>query len=131
MGAVLIAALASYGAPFLPMLIILSIFGGPHEPQPLISSVLFLLAWWVVMAPATAGYFAAKLAQHQPLLHGLVSGIVCAILMTFLILNTRHVDRPQLHPSAIKFVGTFLLQTCCGLFGGWLWRYRNRSLIEL
>jgi hypothetical protein len=131
MGAVLIATLASYGAPFPPVLIILSIFGGPNEPQPLIASMLFILAWFVVLAPATAGYFAAKMARHQPLLHGLVTGIVCGIAMTFLVLMTPHIDRPQLHPSAIKYIGSFLLQTCCGLFGGWLWRYRNRSVIEL
>lgn len=118
--ALLIALFAFYLAPLLPLIVIASIpyFFGAEPGQRLRlwqSPFLLMLAWFYAVAPVGAAYLAAKLARQQPLLHGLVVGLVGAILVTL-----------WMHSDSLGFkILLALLVASCGLFGGWLWRYRS------
>lgn len=121
LGALLIAFLAWYVAPALPLVVISSIpnffLGDPatREGVPIWQSgALLLLAWIMALAPVGSGYLAAKLAQQQPLLHGLVIGMISGLIAVLWI------GAPWLFELALA-----ALVTCCGFFGGWLWRYRH------
>ena len=121
-GAILIALFAFYVAPILPLMVITSIpnfIGSSVETRSTFMpfTLLLLFAWAYAIAPIGAGYFAAKLAGHQPLLHSLIVGVIGATLITL----WSH--------SASAAIGTSLaiLMALSGLFGGWLWRYRNRQ----
>lgn len=121
--AVLIALFAFYVAPILPLVVLSSApnFLGelrvPGQRVPLWSEpFMFVLAWFYAFAPIGCGYFAARLARHQPLLHGLIVGIIGGALVALWV------------RGAVVFeIGLAILIVSCGLFGGWLWRYRNRK----
>lgn len=118
--AVLIALFAFYIAPLLPLVIITSIpnflgFEPGHRFRLWQSPFVIVLAWFYSIAPVCSAYFAAKLARQQPLLHGLVVGIVGALLV---VLWTSGGG-----PLSEALLG--VLVASCGLFGGWLWRYRS------
>jgi fluoride ion exporter CrcB/FEX len=70
---------------------------------------------FLVIAPVCASYFAAKLARQQPLLHGLLIGIIGAFIIGFTVYT-----RDQF--TKVTLIAIVVLS---GLFGGWLWRYRN------
>jgi hypothetical protein len=74
-----------------------------------------VVAWFYAFAPVGAAYFAAKLARQQPLLHGLIVGLVGAVLVVVWVRG----DSPMFETLVASLV------VSCGLFGGWLWRYRN------
>lgn len=123
-GALLIAFLAWYIAPALPLLVISSIpnvfLGDPatRDGAPIWQNgALLLLAWVLALAPVGSGYLAAKLAQQQPLLHGLVIGMISGLIAVLWI------GAPWLFELALA-----ALVTCCGFFGGWLWRHRHPHL---
>jgi hypothetical protein len=118
--ALLIALFGFYVAPLLPLVVISSIpnFLGAEPGQHYRiwqSPFLLVLAWFYAIAPVGAAYFAAKLARQQPLLHGLIIGLVGALLAVV-----------WLHGATLVFeLFLALLVLSCGLFGGWLWRYRH------
>jgi len=124
--ALVIALFAFYVAPLIPLSVLTSApnFFGVESGQriPLWqSSVLLIFAWFYAIAPVGAAYFAAKLARHQPLLHGLIVGIVGGILVTL-----------WMHSESAAFEYMLaLVVVSCGLFGGWLWRYRNDGPAEV
>ena len=126
--ALLISLFAFYIAPVLPLVVVSSIpnfFGAVPsvgERMPLWQSgASLLLLWFWAIAPVGSGYLAAKLAQQQPLLHGLLAGGVGAVLV---VLGVRGAWLFELVLA--------LIVATCGLFGGWLWRRRslvgNRAL---
>lgn len=119
--AVLIALFACYVAPILPLTVLSSApnFFGAAEPVgqriPLWQSAgSLLLLWFWALAPVTSGYLAAKLAQQQPLLHGLLTGVVGGVLAVLWV-------RGAWFFEAI----VALVVVSSGLFGGWLWRRRT------
>jgi hypothetical protein len=118
--AVLIALFAFYVAPLLPLIVISSIpdfFGAEPGQRYRIwqSPFILVLAWFHAIAPVGAAYLAAKLARQQPLLHGLLVGLVGATMVVLWV-----------HSGTVAFEVTLaLLVLSCGLFGGWLWRYRH------
>ena len=120
--AVGIALFAFYVAPILPLIVLSSMrdfVGGeitPGERTPLWQEpFVFVLAWFYAFAPVGCGYFAAKLAGRQPLLHGLAVGLVGGLLVTFFV-----------HSAIFAFeVVAALFVASCGLFGGWLGRHRG------
>jgi len=118
--ALLISLFAFYVAPLLPLIVISSIpnfFGAEPEQRFRVwqSPFLLVLAWFYAIAPVGAAYFAAKLARQQPLLHGLIVGLVGASLAVL-----------WAHGGTLVFeLALALLVLFCGLFGGWLWRYRH------
>jgi hypothetical protein len=118
--ALIIALFAFYLAPLLPLIVITSIpnfFGAEPGQRFRIwqSPFVLVLAWFYAIAPVGAAYFAAKLARRQPLLHGLIVGLVGA---AFVVLWVRG--------DGLMFEVVFaLLVVGSGLFGGWLWRYRS------
>lgn len=122
--AVLIALFAFYVAPILPLIVLTSAsdFFGAEPPVvgqrvPLWSSASsLLLLWFWALAPVGSGYLAAKLAKQQPLLHGLLTGIVGGVLVVLWVRGL----------WVFELVLALLIVTC-GLFGGWLWRYRNQK----
>ena len=120
LSALLIALFAFYLAPLLPLTVITSIpnFFGAEPGQRFRlwqSPVLLVLAWFYAIAPVGAAYLAAKLARQQPLLHGLIVGLVGATVVTVWVQG-----------DSLEFeLLLALLVASCGLFGGWLWRYRN------
>ena len=118
--ALLIALFAFYVAPLLPLIVITSIpnFFGAEPGQRFRlwqSPFVLVLAWFYAIAPVGASYFAAKLARQQPLFHGLIVGLVGAVLVVVWVRGD----------SPVFEVLLALLVASCGLFGGWLWRYRN------
>jgi hypothetical protein len=118
--AVLIALFAYYVAPPLPLVVISSIpnFFGVEPGQRYSiwqTPFVLVLAWFYAIAPVGAAYFAAKLARQQPLLHGVLIGIVGSVLVVIWVHATNPVYEAVLA----------LLVLSCGLFGGWLCRYRN------
>lgn len=119
--AVLIALFAFYIAPLLPLTVLSSIpnFFGAAEPVgqriPLWQSTASLvLLWFWALAPVGSGYLAAKLAQQQPLLHGLITGATGGVLVVFWVRG-----------SWVFELLFALLVISCGVFGGWLWRRRS------
>ncbi len=115
-----IAFFAFYLAPILPLVVITSIpnfygFDPTRGHRLWQTPFVIALAWFYAVAPVGGGYFAAKLARQQPLFHGLVIGLVGA---TLAVLSFH--GPSQMFEAAIAF-----LIASCGLFGGWLWRYRN------
>ena len=119
--AVLIALFACYIAPILPLIVLTSApnFFGVVEPVgqriPLWQSAgSILLLWFWALAPLGSGYLAAKLAQQQPLLHGLLTGLFGGALVVLWVQGAWFFE------AALG-----LLVVSCGLFGGWLWRRRN------
>lgn len=118
--ALLIALFAFYVAPLLPLIVIISIpnFFGADPGQRLRlwqSPFVLVLAWFYAVAPVGAAYFAAKLARQQPLLHGLIVGLVGAVLVIVWVRGDS---------IAIEVLLASLVVSC-GLFGGWLWRHRH------
>jgi hypothetical protein len=116
--AVLIAVTAFYVVPILPLMVLTSapnFFGDPSTSSSVTYPALFFIAWMLSIAPFCSGYLAAKLAGHQPLLHGLIVGLFGAALELFLVGGDWIVRGPFALIVAIS-----------GLFGGWLFRYRNR-----
>jgi hypothetical protein len=119
--AVLIALFAFYLAPILPLVVLTSIPTFFGEPDPVgqriplwHSAGSLLLLWFWALAPVGSGYLSAKLAQQQPLLHGLAAGIVGAVLVLLWVRGQWLFE--------IVFAA---LVVACGLFGAWLWRYRS------
>jgi hypothetical protein len=119
--AILIALFAFYIAPIIPLTLITSIpnfFGAaPSVGQriPWWQSAGSLLVLWIwALAPVGSGYLAARLAEQQPLLHGLVAGVVGALVAVLWVQGA----------WAFELVIAVLVATC-GLFGGWLWRRRG------
>ncbi|HEU4484067.1 MAG TPA: hypothetical protein VFR96_01155 [Povalibacter sp.] len=116
----LIAMFAFYVAPLLPLIVVSSIpnfFGAEAGQRFRIwqSPFVLVLAWFYAIAPVGAAYLAAKLAGQQPLLHGLLIGLVGAVLVVLWVQG-----------GTVAFEAILaLLVLSCGLFGGWLWRYRH------
>jgi hypothetical protein len=124
--AVLIALFAFYIAPLLPLTVLSSIpnfFGaaGPVGQRiPLWRSTASLVIFWFwALAPVASGYLAAKLAEQQPLLHGLVSGAIGGVFVVLWV-----------HGNWVFELLLALLMIGCGVFGGWLWRRRGLKLIS-
>ena len=118
--ALLISLFAFYVAPLLPLMVISSIpnfFGAEPGQRYRIwqSPFVLVLAWFYAIAPVGAAYLAAKLARQQPLLHGLIVGLVGSLLVVLWVQGGTMVFEAALA----------LLVLACGLFGGWLWRYRH------
>lgn len=119
--AILVALMAWYVAPALPLVVITSIpnfyLGDPATRAGIPiwqSTTTLLLFWFWALAPVGSGYLAAKLAKQQPLLHGLVVGLVGGFNAAL------WVKAPLLFE-----LGLFAVISCSGLFGGWLWRCRT------
>ena len=119
--AVAISLFAFYIAPILPLVVVSSIsnfFGAaPNvgERMPLWhSGASLLLLWFWAVAPVGSGYLAAKLAQQQPLLHGLIAGGIGAVLVVL-----------SVHGAWLFEFVVALIVVSCGLFGGWIWRRRS------
>ena len=120
--AVLIALFAFYIAPILPLTrranVAPNFFGTPEpigERIPLWHSAgSLLLLWFWALAPVGSGYLSAKLALTLPLLHGLITGVIGAVLVLLWVRGNWVFE--------LMFA---LLVVSCGLFGGWLWRRRN------
>jgi hypothetical protein len=117
--ALLIALFAFYVAPLLALTVLMSVpnlLGVETDRIPLwLSPLMLSAAWFLAIAPVCSGYFAAKLAQQQPLLHGLLVGIVGAAAVALL-------GRSDFLVLELVLP---LIVVSSGLFGGWLWRYRN------
>ena len=118
--AVLIALFAFYVAPLLPLTVVTSapfILGAdPHQHfSAWHGPVLLVLAWFYSIAPVGAAYLAAHLAKQVPLLHGAIVGIIGAV---FAVL--------WMQSDLVLFeLALALLVLSCGIFGGWLWKFRN------
>jgi hypothetical protein len=119
--AVLIALFAFYIAPILPLTVLTSapnFFGAPEPVGERISlwqsAGSLLLLWFWALAPVGSGYLSAKLAGQQPLLHGLVTGVIGAVLVVLWVRG-----------NWVFELAFAALVVSCGLFGGWLWRRRN------
>jgi len=119
--AVLIALFAFYIAPILPLTVITSaqnFFGAAEsvgQRTPIWQSAAsFLLLWFWAIAPVGSGYLAARIARQQPLLHGLVAGVVGGVLVVLWVHGMWE----------FEFAAAVLIVSC-GLFGGWLWRRRT------
>lgn len=74
--------------------------------------VALTLFWYLsaFLAPVLAGYLAARLAGSQPLMHGLVVGMLGA---TCAVLFNRSVEAAVI---------TFIVFSAGGIVGGWLWK---------
>ena len=119
MGAIVIALFAFYVAPFLPLVVLTSVPNfiavDPNSQTSALYSVSLIALWFLALGPVGAGYLAARIAGRLPLYHGLITGLVGAVLV------------------AIAMRGGFwfakvvlpLIVISSGLFGAWLWRYRN------
>lgn len=131
-GAILISIFAFYVAPALPLTVLTSmpdLFGPPMAVGERISLFSFgslasiflslVVMWLWALAPFGSGYLAAKLAERQPLFHGLLTGAVGAVLVTLWVRG-----------SWIFELGFALYVVCCGLFGAWLWRCRDQRRIK-
>lgn len=117
---VFIALFAFYIAPLFPLMLLTSLLdiNAQNGRVPLYrSSIMYMGAWFIAIAPVCSGYFAAKLAKQQPLFHGLAAGIVGSILF-FLI---THSD------SWVFVTATLVVVLSSGIFGGWLYRYRSSA----
>jgi hypothetical protein len=123
--ALLIALFAFYVAPVLPLIILTSLpfaaDSSPPTPGQRVygwgaASGLLLILWFWALAPVGSGYFAAKLAKQQPLLHGLLTGVVGAILAVVWVQGL-----------LVFELALALIVVSCGLFGGWLWRHRTQQ----
>lgn len=127
--AVLLALFAFYVAPVLPLVVLMSIpdlFGPPVPTGERISLFSFgslasvfyslVILWSWAVAPVGPGYLAAKLAERQPLFHGLLTGAVGAVLVTL-----------WMRGGWIFELGFALYVVCCGLFGAWMWRHRDQQ----
>lgn len=116
----LIALFAFYVAPLLPLIVIASIpnfFGAEPGQRYRIwqSPFVLVLAWFYAIAPVGAAYLAARLARQQPLLHGLLVGLTGAGMVVLWV-----------HGGTVASEMVLaMLVLSCGLFGGWLWRYRH------
>jgi len=118
--AILIALFAFYVAPLLPLIVLTSIlnfFGyDPTQGHSFWQTPIpIIAAWFLAIAPVCASYFAAKLAKQQPLLHGLLVGIAGACIIGFAFYSRDPFSKPALISIVVL----------SGVFGGWLWRYRN------
>ena len=121
--ALLIALFAFYVAPALPLIVLTSLPFATNSAPPIpgqrvygwsaASGGLLLVLWFWALAPVGSGYFAAKLAKQQPLLHGLLTGVVGAILAVVWVQGLLLFE-----------LILALIVASCGLFGGWLWRHR-------
>lgn len=118
--AVLMALLTFYVAP-LPVLVVLTsipnFFGfDPTQGHSTMHSPFTLaLVWFYALAPMGAAYLAAKRARQQPLLHGLVMGVLGSVLVMLWVQDE----------SVVFDIVIALTAIPCGVLGGWLWRYRN------
>jgi hypothetical protein len=120
--AILIALFAFYVAPLLPLVVLTSIpnfFGfEPTRGHSFWQTPLpFIAAWFLAIAPVCSSYFAAKLAGRQPLLHGLLVGMAGSLFIELTVESKVEFFKPAL-------IAVIVLS---GLFGGWLWRYRNTN----
>ena len=120
--ALAISLFAFYVAPILPLIVVSSIpnfLGAVPEVEKRMplwqSGASLLLLWFWALAPVGSGYLAAKLAQQQPLLHGLIAGGIGAVLVVLWV-----------HGAWIFEFVVALIVVSSGWFGGWL--YRRRSL---
>jgi len=120
---IVIALFAFYVVPILPLIVLSSMPFAIDGPPPVPGQRLYgwraaiggmlIVLWFWALAPVGSGYFAAKLAKQQPLLHGLLTGVVGA---EFAVI---WVDGQFVFELALA-----LIIASSGLFGGWLWRYR-------
>lgn len=123
--AVLIALLMFYVVP-IPLLVVLTsipnFFGfDPTQGHATMQSPFTLaLVWFYALAPAGAAYLAAKKARQQPLLHGLVVGVLGSALVVLWV---------QSEGVVFDIIIT-LSATSCGVLGGWLWRYRSAHRVS-
>lgn len=117
--AVLISLFAFFVAPLPLLFAITSIpnfFGfDPTKPHQLSQSPAALAMLWFAIAPVGSAYFAAKLAKDLPLLHGLVTGLLCSLAIVLLVRDE----------SVVFDVVALAFVSASGLFGGWLQRYRS------
>jgi hypothetical protein len=119
-GALLIALFAFYVVPLLPLIVLTSMpnfFPSADTSRQLILPFALTAAWFLAIAPVGSGYLAAKLAGQLPLFHGLIAGLVGAALVA-LTWRSDFVSLAILFPVIVL---------ASGLFGGWLWRYRNEA----
>jgi hypothetical protein len=123
--ALLIALFAFYVAPVIPLVVLASIpfalDGPPVAGQRMYGwraavGGLSVVLWFWALAPVGSGYLAAKLAKQQPLLHGLLAGVVGAVLAVVFARGE----------AVFEFMLALIIASS-GLFGGWLWRYRHRE----
>lgn len=121
--ALVIALFAFYVVPIVPLIVLSSLplaaDGAPPVPGQRVygwraaSGGLLVILWFWALAPLGSGYFAAKLAKQHPLLHGLLAGVVGALLVVIWIQGL----------WAFEFVLALMIASC-GMFGGWLWHRR-------
>lgn len=129
--ALVIALFAFYVAPILPLIVLSSLpfasDGTPPVPGQRVygwraaSGGMLVVLWFWALAPVGSGYFAAKLAKQQPLLHGLLTGVVGAAIAVLWVQGL-----------FVFEIVLALIIASCGLFGGWLWRhYSQRRKVGL
>jgi hypothetical protein len=119
--ALLIAFVAFHVAPILPLIVLSSIPFASGVAPPVsgqrvygwraASGGILVVLWFLALAPVGSGYFAAKLAKQQPLLHGVLIGVVGAATAVIWV-----------HGSFVVEFVLALIIASCGIFGGWLWR---------
>jgi hypothetical protein len=118
-GAIVIALFAFYVAPLLPLFVLTSapnfIAEDPKSQTSALYSVSLITGWFLAIAPVGSGYLAAKLAGRMPLYHGHITGLAGAALVAIAV------------QGGIVFTKVLLplVVLTSGLFGAWLWRYRN------
>jgi hypothetical protein len=91
----------------------ISSFSG-KDGTPTLSEAMTLFAWYWALGPFVAGFLVARAARVQPLLHGVIVGVV-GVLFESLFLG----------PGIWwLWLGVAALSISLSLFGAWLWRYR-------
>lgn len=89
-----------------------------EENIPTVSGALILYAWYWIFGPFVAGYLVAKAALIQPLLHGLLVGVVGVLFESIF-----------LRPIWWLWLGMVVMVITLSIFGAWIWRYRASRTI--
>jgi hypothetical protein len=116
--ALAIAFVACYVAPLLPLVVVASALnhGSADRPLPFwYFPFAYVVLFFVSIAPFCSGYLAAKLATRQPLLHGLLVGILAATVFFWIW------GRVNSALFAVALASDMILVS---LLGAWTWRYR-------
>lgn len=118
--AIVVAMACFYLMPVPALIVVTSIpnFLGFDPTRPHATShspVTIVLGWFYVIAPVAAGYMAAKKSRHQPLLHGLVVGVLGGLLVVLWV-QGESIFFDVVIPAS---------SACLGVIGGWFWRWRK------